>query len=74
MKDLLDPKCHCGQPLHYADPKLKRAVEDLIREYGPYIRLSVGNRSWWVQRHFIALHGVRGVELPFLGFQEVIKQ
>jgi hypothetical protein len=63
--------CHCGQPLHYSDPDMKRAVEAIIRVLGEYTLVKIGGRAWRVQRHYIALHGLKAVELPFLGFEEV---
>lgn len=64
-------RCHCGQPLHYPDPEMQAAVERLIARDGPFIEVRVGNRRWRVQRHYIALHGLRAWELPDLGFEEV---
>jgi hypothetical protein len=63
--------CHCGQKLHYTDPKVQASVEQLIKELGPKVRVKVGGRTWMVDRHYIALHGINAVELPFLGFEEV---
>jgi len=63
--------CHCGRPLHYTDPVIERMVRALIDELGEYIRITVEGRTWLVQRHYIALHGVKGSELPSLGFPEV---
>lgn len=63
--------CHCGQPLHYEDPELQRAVEDIIQALGEYILVKAGGRAWRVNRHYIALHGLKAAELPFLGLEEV---
>lgn len=63
--------CACGRPLHYRDPQIQAAVERLIAALGPTIRVTVGGRSWEVPRHYIALHGLKAAELPFLGFPEV---
>lgn len=63
--------CHCGRPLHYTDPDNQRAVELLIKRLGPNIRITAQGRTWLVPRHYIALHGIRAAELPFLGFQEI---
>lgn len=66
-----EPMCHCGKPLHYTDPAIQRAVEELVEELGEYVTITVGGRSWRVQRHYIALHGVKAWELPGLGFEEI---
>ncbi|HZT29439.1 MAG TPA: hypothetical protein VFA33_06130 [Bryobacteraceae bacterium] len=63
--------CHCGRPLHYTDPVIERMVRALIAQLGEYTRVTVEGRSWMVQRHYIALHGIKGADLPFLGFEEV---
>ena len=63
--------CHCGRPLHYTDPVIERMVRALIRQLGEYIKVTVNGRTWLVQRHYIALHGIKGSELPDLGFQEI---
>lgn len=64
--------CYCGQPLHYSDPKYRVMVEELIKAAGdPYITVRVIGRAWRVPRHYIALHGLKAMELPFLGFEEV---
>jgi hypothetical protein len=57
--------------LHYSDPKVQKIVERLIANNGPDVRVQVGNRAWMVQRHYIALHGIKARELPSLGFPEV---
>lgn len=63
--------CHCGRPLHYRDETTQRAVEAIIDMLGQYVKVKVGGRAWMVQRHYVALHGIRAAELPFLGFKEV---
>jgi len=64
--------CHCGQPLHYSNPETQRYVEALVAQQGPSVPISCEGRTWLVQRHFIALHGIRGSDLPHLGFPEVV--
>jgi hypothetical protein len=63
--------CHCGKPLHYSDPRIQAMVEELVQVKGQTIVVTIGKRSWRVQRHYIALHGIRGWELPGLGFEEI---
>lgn len=65
--------CHCGKPLHYSDPELRKTVEKLVSELGAY--MSVHNladgKTYWVQRHYVALHGIKSVDLSTLGFKTV---
>jgi hypothetical protein len=63
--------CHCGKPLHYSDPVAEAFTRGMIETMGPTLKVSVNGRVWEVQRHYIALHGVRASELPDLGFPEV---
>ena len=65
--------CPCGKPLHYTDPMLRLVVEKFIEVCGPNIRVTVGERTWLVPRHYIALHGLKADELPRLGFQEITR-
>jgi hypothetical protein len=63
--------CHCGEPLHYTDEMVEAFTRDLIKNLGPTVKVNVGTRTWEVDRHFIALHGLRAADLPTLGFPEV---
>jgi len=38
---------------------------------GEYIEVQAGNRRWRVQRHYVALHGLKTEDLPALGFEEI---
>lgn len=62
--------CPCGQPLHYSHPDTQAQVEALIRELGLHTKVRVGNKTWLVSRHYIALHGLKASELGKLGFEE----
>lgn len=57
--------CACGKPLHYSDPKIQAWMEDLVADLGEYVKIRRldGGRAWMVQRHYIALHGVRAQDL-----------
>lgn len=63
--------CACGKPLHYSNDVTRRTVERMVEELGPYITVTVGKRTWKVQRHYIALHGLKADELPNLGFTQI---
>lgn len=70
-----DERCACGQPLHYSDPVLRDQIERIIAEAGgdPFVNVTCDGRTWRVQRHYIALHGIKGWMLPYLNFQEVTR-
>lgn len=64
--------CHCGLPLHYTDPANERYVRLLIESGGEHIPVTVRGRTWLVQRHYIALHGIQAATIHTLGFEELI--
>jgi len=55
---------HCGQPLHYTNPVIEQIMRESIAKYGPNIHVTCDGRTWLVPRHYLALHGVRGADLP----------
>jgi hypothetical protein len=63
--------CACGRPLHYTDPAREAYVRRLVADLGPDLRVTIGERSWLVQRHFIALHGLKAWQVPTLAFPEI---
>jgi len=63
--------CHCGKPLHYTDPAIKLFVEKYIRELGEMMKVKCNGKTYLVSRHYIALHGLKAVDLPSLGFEEI---
>ena len=63
--------CACGKPLHYSDAAAQRQVQRLVDKLGEYTMVTIEGRTWRVQRHYIALHGLKAHELPLLGFREV---
>jgi len=58
--------CACGRPLHYSCPMTEYLVRAMITELGPDVPVTVGNRTWRVPRHFIALHGLNAADFPLL--------
>lgn len=68
-------RCHCGLPLHYRSPKSYAAVERQIAQAGgnQFVNVTCEGRTWKVQRHYIALHGLNASELADLGFEEVFE-
>ncbi len=63
--------CHCGRPLHYPNIATRAFMELVVASQGEYIRITVAGRTWLVQRHYAALHGIVAAKLPSLGFEEV---
>jgi hypothetical protein len=62
-----EPLCACGRPLHYGDPRNRDLVQALIDKFGEETVVHVLNVGHYkVQRHFIALHGLKAAELPEL--------
>lgn len=65
--------CFCGKPLHYNDPELRKTLDQLTADLGEYINVKniSDGKEYKVQRHYIALHGIKGKDLATLGFEEV---
>jgi hypothetical protein len=63
--------CHCGKLLHYTDLELEATINELVNRFGDFIPVQVGERTFNVQRHYIALHGIKGEDISTLGFKEV---
>lgn len=62
--------CPCGEPLHYSSPEMRRVVNMMVVERGATMPVSVeGTGTWMVPRHYIALHGFKAEDLPFLAAQ-----
>jgi hypothetical protein len=59
-------RCPCGRVLHYSDAAIQAYVERSIEERGPTVPASTPAGTWFVPRHFIALHGLTAAALPRL--------
>jgi hypothetical protein len=76
MAEEQEEKCACGKPLHYTDPTVRKVMDQLVKNLGPTIRVTIVDpktkepKTYLVQRHFIALHGLNGWEVAGLGFPE----
>lgn len=69
---MTDTRCHCGKPLHYNDKGIQKIVQDLVDTLGEYVIVHNGEgKKYRVQRHYVALHGLKERELHKLGFEEV---
>lgn len=63
--------CHCGQPLHYTECNTEAMMNKLIAEKGRYVNVVCEGIKYKVDRHYIALHGLKGKDLPILGFEVI---
>ena len=69
MKETL---CHCGKPLHYSNKETERTMKMFASDLGEFIKVTIpGKGTWNVQRHYIALHGIKGANLGELGFTKL---
>lgn len=69
-----EERCHCGRPLHYVSQEIRQFVEEVTKLAGgdPFVTVTTtSGRSFRVQRHYIALHGLSAHEIPDLGFEEI---
>jgi len=66
-------KCFCGRELHYSNKELERIMVDICETKGDYLEVSdiVNYKTYRVQRHYIALHGIKQELLPTYGFEEL---
>jgi hypothetical protein len=58
--------CACGKPLHYTDLDTRFLVDGLVAQRGEFMEVSCAGKRYFVQRHYVALHGLKGAELPAL--------
>lgn len=67
--------CHCGEPLHYGDKKVENHMINLVQQKGRFIAVSsiMTGKVYKVDRHYIALHGLEGINLAESGFEEIKK-
>lgn len=49
-------------------------IDELVTELGPYVEVTTSaGRTFRVQRHYLALHGITDAELHLLGFVEITR-
>ena len=65
--------CACGKPLHYQDKKVQQIIETMVTKLGKEVKVTVENKTYLVQRHYIALHGLKANELPELEKQKIVR-
>ena len=69
-----DDICYCGNPLHYKDDFIKQYMHHIVKTKGRFIKITCNGQTYKVDRHYIALHGIKGHELPTLGFEKINKE
>jgi hypothetical protein len=55
----------CGRPLHYNSEAARRLTQQMIALSGgkQCLKVTIGDRTWLVQKHYIALHGLKAQDL-----------
>ena len=66
-------RCACGLPLHYSDKSKQAEIQATIDELGEWMPVHIGNDKYLAQRHYIALHGLKGGDVPSLMKQGIIR-
>ena len=57
--------CPCGE-IHELSAQTRAAYEDITAGLPPEVLIVVNGRGWHVPRILLAVHGVKGGELPAL--------
>lgn len=65
--------CHCGKPLHYNDKEVEEHIKKMVSDLGRFVDITITDtmKTYKVDRHYIALHGIMGKDLEKIGFEEV---
>lgn len=58
--------CPCGMPAHYATEERRIQVEAIIAEKGELVTVLTVHGAWRVPRRYIALHGFKAADIPYL--------
>lgn len=66
-----EQNCFCGHPLHYINPMVEKTMHDMVALLGENVKVTFEGRTWEIPRHYIALHGLKGKDVPNLGFKEI---
>lgn len=67
-------RCACGLPLHYTSPEIQAQVQKQVDELGEWMPVQVGHERYMVQRHYIALHGLKGNQVHSLMEQGIVRR
>lgn len=75
QKNLRSFECPCKEGFHIVDISVKEwaIVADQIKELGDKMKITITGtqKSYLVPRIYIAVHGIRAIDLPKLGFKEI---
>lgn len=74
MEMRTNQRCACGLPLHYSDPAIQAQVQALVDELGEWVPVHLGNDKYLAQRHYIALHGLKGQDIEDLCRQGIVRK
>ena len=66
--------CACGNPLHYKNRLQQHMVQRFSDQLGAEVEIEIGTRRYSVQRHYIALHGLKASEAENLADQDIIRR
>jgi hypothetical protein len=66
--------CACGLPLHYNSPTTRELVNRFVAELGETIVVTTTSGRYAVQRHYLALHGLKAEELPDLALAGIVRR
>jgi len=69
-----DGMCACGLPLHYSSPDVQFEVEQFFPNDNQTIVIRTPQARYIAQRHYIALHGLREIDLERLADAGVIER
>ncbi len=67
-------RCACGLPLHYTDAVKEQEITKDCESLGEWMPYHIMNEEYLVQRHYYALHGLKGNEIPTLVKQGIVRK
>ena len=68
--------CPCGEQHRYSNLQTAMAIDEIIEREGEEITLTIAetNKSYLVNRHYIAFHGIKAKDLKSLADRGIIKR
>lgn len=67
-------RCACGLPLHYTDKAKELEITKDCESLGEWMPYHTINETYLIQRHYHALHGLKGNEIPLLVKQGIVRK
>lgn len=65
-------------PVSYSVPEIRRLIERMVAAQGEHVTVRTGSagigKAYRVQRHYIALHGLKAQELAALAEQGIVEE